>query len=105
MRGCGRRARISFYAIAFLYNRAIGPTQIFAIMNQTSTLQTVIESVEALSTEEQDFLFNLIHKRRINQRRQEIAQHATQTLDAVQNGTAQRNTATEIMADLFGDDE
>jgi hypothetical protein len=74
-------------------------------MNQTSTLQTVIESVEALSAEEQDFLFNLIHKRRINQRRQEIAQHATQTLDAVQNGTAQRSTATEIMADLFGDDE
>jgi hypothetical protein len=22
MRGCGRRARISFYAIAFLYNQA-----------------------------------------------------------------------------------
>jgi hypothetical protein len=74
-------------------------------MNQTSPLQTAIETVEALSIEEQDILFDLVQKRRIEQRRQEIAQNTIRTMEAVKNGTAQRGTATEIMADIFGDDE
>lgn len=73
-------------------------------MHLTSTFQSVIESVEALSEEEQDILFDLIQKRRIAKRRQEIAQHAIETLEAVKNGTAQRGTAAEIMADIFGDE-
>jgi hypothetical protein len=74
-------------------------------MNQTSTFQTVIESVEALTEDEQDILLDLIKNRRIAHRRQEILQNATQTMAAIQNGTAQRGTAAEIMADIFGDDE
>jgi hypothetical protein len=74
-------------------------------MSQTTSFQTVIEYVEALSTDEQDLLFDLIHKRRITSRRQEIAQNAVATLEAVKNGTATRGTAAEIMADIFGDDE
>lgn len=74
-------------------------------MNQTSTFQTVIESVEALTEGEQDILLDLIKNRRIATRRQEILQNATQTMTAIQNGTAQHGTAAEIMADIFGDDE
>jgi hypothetical protein len=74
-------------------------------MLSTSTLQAALESVEALSQEEQDFLLELIHKRRIAQRRQEILQNAAKTMEAVNNGTAQRGTAAEIMADIFGADE
>lgn len=74
-------------------------------MSQTVPFQTVIEFVEALSEEEQDVLFDLIQKRRISKRRQEIAQSAEKTLEAVRNGTAKRGTAAEIMADILGDQE
>ncbi len=68
------------------------------------TLQTVIEFVEALSEDEQDVLFDLIAKRRIIKRRQEIAENASTTMQAVNNGNAQRATATELMANIFGNE-
>jgi hypothetical protein len=74
-------------------------------MPQTSTLQTVIEAVEALSIDDQDFLFALIHKRRIAQRRQEIAQRAVEVTDAIKNGTAKIGTVEDLIADVFGDDD
>jgi hypothetical protein len=52
----------------------------------------------------QDFLLELIQKRRIAQRRQEILQNAAKTMEAFNNGTAQRGTAAEMMADIFGED-
>jgi hypothetical protein len=81
-----------------------------ATMPQTSTLQTAIEAVEALSTEDQDFLFDLIHKRRtqpsqaILQRREEIRQNGIAAMEAVNSGTAKRGTAAELIADLFDDE-
>ncbi|GAP96778.1 hypothetical protein [Leptolyngbya sp. NIES-2104] len=74
-------------------------------MSQAVSFQTVIEFVEALSEEEQDVLFDLIQRRRISKQRQEIAQNAEKTMEAVRNGTAKRGTAAEIMADIFGDEE
>jgi hypothetical protein len=74
-------------------------------MSQPPTLQAIIESVEALSEDEQDILFDLIHKRRIAKRRQEIAQNAKATRQAVSNGTAQKGNPAELMASLFGDEE
>ena len=74
-------------------------------MSHPPTLQAVIEFVEALSQDEQDILFDLIYKRRLAKRRQEIAQNAQATMQAVRNGTAQRSTAAELMADVFGDEE
>ncbi|MBF2075058.1 MAG: hypothetical protein IGS50_15045 [Synechococcales cyanobacterium C42_A2020_086] len=74
-------------------------------MQQTYKLQAVIESVEALSEEEQDMLFDLIHKRRIAHRRQQIAQRARDITEAIQNGTAKIGTVDELVADLFGDEE
>jgi predicted hydrocarbon binding protein len=74
-------------------------------MFQPPTLQAIIESVEALSEDEQDILFELIHKRRIAKRRQEIAQNAKATMQAVGNGTAQRGTATDLMASIFEGEE
>ena len=75
------------------------------MLDQTSTLQVAIESVEALTEEEQDLVFGLIQKRRLEVRRKEIARSAIETMEAVRNGTAKRGTATEVMADIFGDDE
>ncbi len=74
-------------------------------MSQTHTLQAIIELVEALSEDEQDVLFDLISKRRISKRRQEIAQNAKATMQAVNDGTAKRGSAAELMANVFGDEE
>jgi hypothetical protein len=75
------------------------------MLAQTSSLQAAIESMEALTEEEQDMIFSLIQKRRVELRRKEIAQSAINTMEAVKNGTAKRGTAAEVMADIFGDDE
>jgi hypothetical protein len=76
-----------------------------ALMTEAVSFQTVIEFVEALSEDEQDELFTLIQKRRVLKRRQEIAQNAEKTLEALRNGTAKRGTAAEVMADIFGEEE
>ena len=73
-------------------------------MSKPVSLQTVIEYVEALSTEEQDLLLELIYKRRIEQRRQEIASNAAQTLEAMRTGTAKRGTLVNLRADLLSDE-
>ncbi|NJP10611.1 MAG: hypothetical protein HC866_14990 [Leptolyngbyaceae cyanobacterium RU_5_1] len=74
-------------------------------MSQSPTLQAIIEFVEALSEDEQDVLFDLISKRRIAKRRQEIAQNAKATMQAVRNGTAQRGTAAELIFQKLEDEE
>ena len=73
-------------------------------MSKPVSFQTVIEYVEALSTEEQDLLLELISKRRIEQRRQEIARNAAQTLEAIRTGTAKHGNLEDLRADLFSEE-
>jgi len=68
-------------------------------MSKSVSLEKAIEYVEALSSEDQDLLFELIQKRR---RRREIANNAAQTLAAMQAGTAKRGTLDRLKADLQG---
>jgi hypothetical protein len=68
---------------------------------QTLNLQQALDYVESLSSEEQDLLIEIIQKRRIEQRRKEIAADAKQTLKAVELGTVKRGTIKDLMADLL----
>jgi hypothetical protein len=70
----------------------------------TSRFQDIIDSVESLSVEEQDYLFDLIRKRRIEKRRLEIKQNGEETLNALANGSAKKGTAEEIKAYLLEDE-
>ena len=70
-------------------------------MSVSVSFQTLVEYVEELSTEDQELLFELIKKRRIEKRRQEIASNATETLAALQADTAKRGTLAELQADLL----
>jgi hypothetical protein len=70
-------------------------------MSNSVPLQTVIEYVEALSPEDQELLLELMHKRRVEQRRREIATNAIQTLEALKTGRAKRGTLAELRADLL----
>jgi hypothetical protein len=69
-------------------------------MSNPLIFQTVIDYVEELSEDEQDILFDLIKKRRIEKRRAEIAVNAQNTLTALKLGTAKRGTVADFKADL-----
>ncbi len=69
------------------------------------TLQEIIAQVESLPIEAQDQLFELIRKRRIENRRDEILANAQEVFKAVETGTAMRGSVDDLIADLLGDDD
>ena len=69
-------------------------------MNNAISFQKVVEYVESLSAEEQDLLFELIRKRRVEERRSEIAINYRETLEAMKAGRAKRGTVADLRADL-----
>lgn len=69
------------------------------------TFQEIIDSIEILPTEDQDQLFDLIRKRRVEARRIEIAANAQELFKAVEMGTAKRGTFEELKSYLLEDEE
>ena len=68
------------------------------------TFQEIIDSIEELTIEDQDQLFEFIRKRRIENRRAEILANAQEVMEAFKNGTAKRGSVDDLIADLLGDD-
>ena len=69
----------------------------------TISFQEIIDSVEKLSIDEQDYLFELIKKRRIEKRRLEIANDAKAILESFKQGTAKIGSVDDLIADLLDD--
>jgi ribosomal 50S subunit-associated protein YjgA (DUF615 family) len=69
------------------------------------TLQEIIDQVESLPAADQDQLFELIRKRRIENRRDEILAKAQEVFRAVETGTAMRGTFEELKSYLLEDEE
>lgn len=69
------------------------------------TLQEIIDQVESLSIEDQDQFFDLIRKRRIENRRAEILANAQEVFKAVETGTAMRGTFEELKSYLLEEEE
>ncbi|MFM9267606.1 hypothetical protein [Tychonema sp. BBK16] len=69
------------------------------------SIQEIIDQVQSLSIEDQDQLFELIAKQRIENRRAEILANAQEVMQAFKNGTAKRGSVDDLIADLFGDDD
>ena len=67
--------------------------------------QEIIDSIESLSVEDQDYLFELIRKRRIENRRAEILANAEEVMRSFKAGTAKRGSVDDLIADLLGDDD
>ncbi len=63
----------------------------------TAYFQNLIESIETLSIEEQDYLLDLIRKKRIEKRRSEIADNAQAILTDLQEGKAKIGTVDDLM--------
>ncbi len=66
-----------------------------------TSFQEIIDSIEQLSFDEQDYLFELIKKRRIEKRRSEIATDAKATLEAFKQGKAKKGSVEDLIADLL----
>jgi hypothetical protein len=69
------------------------------------TFQEIIDSIETLTVEEQEDLFKLIRKRRIENRRAEIAANAQEVFKAVEAGTAMKGTFEDLRSYLLAEDE
>lgn len=70
------------------------------------TYQEIIDRIEELPVEEQDDLFELIRKQRIEQRRTEIAETGERLRQAVKMGTAKSfDNVEDLKSYLFVDDE
>jgi hypothetical protein len=69
------------------------------------SFQEIIDSVENLSFDDQDYLFDLIKKRRIEKRRLEIAANAKATLESLKQGTAKKGSVDDLIADLWDDQD
>lgn len=69
------------------------------------TLQEIINSIENLPTEEQDYLFEFLRQQRIENRRSEILANAKEVMQAFKDGTAKRGSVDDLIGDLLGDDD
>ena len=69
------------------------------------SFQEIIDSIEKLSIDEQDYLFELIKKRRIENRRLEIANNAQATLECFKQGTAKTGSVDDLIADLLDEQD
>ena len=69
--------------------------------NSNLSFNEVLKNVESLTTEDQDLLFEIIQKRRIEARREEIARNAQATIKSLQDGTAKIGNLEDLKADLL----
>jgi hypothetical protein len=70
------------------------------------TYQEIIDRIESLPVKEQDDLFELIRKRRREQRRTEIAEVGERLRQEVRMGTAKSfDNVEDLKSYLFADDE
>jgi hypothetical protein len=69
------------------------------------TVQDIVRSIEQLSIEDQEELFEVIRQGRIRQREAEILASRSELKQAIADGTAQRGTVQDLVADLLGDDD
>ena len=62
----------------------------------TSSFQELIETIEALSLDDQELLIEIIRKRLIQQRRAELAAEIAEARDAYQRGEVRRGTVADF---------
>ena len=71
------------------------------MVNSNSFFNEILDKVESLTIEDQDLLFEIVQKRRVEARRESIAKNARQTIESFQNGTASTGGLDSLKADLL----
>ncbi|NMG22245.1 hypothetical protein [Brasilonema bromeliae] len=70
------------------------------MIEKTSTLQKVIEAVEALDIDAQILLIDIITKRLNQQRRDELLKEVAQAQHDYEQGSVRRGSVEDLMAEL-----
>ena len=72
--------------------------------DRVTTLQKALDYIENLPPEVQETLIEIIKKRMVDRRREQIARNAKETLNAVREKKAKYGTVEELKRDLLGDE-
>ncbi len=64
------------------------------------TLQEIIKSLESLSKDDQNYLFEILRQCRLENYEKEILANAQELKTAIENGTAKMGTVEDLIADL-----
>ena len=67
------------------------------------TIQDIVKSIEQLSIEDQEELFEVIRQRRIEQKEAEILADREELKQAISDGTAKRGNVHDLIDDLLED--
>ncbi len=69
------------------------------------TVEDIVESIDRLSIEDQEKLFDIVRKRRIEQQEAEILASRRELKQAISNGTAKKGSVQDLITDLLGDND
>lgn len=69
-------------------------------MTLTSTFDRVLEMVETLPPEEQDMLIDLVRRRRVEARREEMAENVLCAREEFREGRIKASTVQELMEEF-----
>jgi hypothetical protein len=72
------------------------------MVTESVSLNTVLEYVEKLDIEDQQYLQEIIHRRLIEKRRAGIVHRAKQAKAGVEKNRCRSGTAEDLLADLNG---
>jgi hypothetical protein len=67
------------------------------------TVEDIVNSIDRLSIEDQEKLFELVRKREIEHQEAEILASRRELKQAISNGTAKRGNVQDLITDLQGD--
>jgi hypothetical protein len=70
-------------------------------MDTTLGFNSILELVESLTEDEQKTLIDLVNKRRIERKRDQIAANIINSTKEYEQGNVFRGTADEVMAELM----
>jgi hypothetical protein len=73
--------------------------------NKMMTVEEIVDSIDRLSIEDREKLFELISKRRIVQQEAEILASRRELKQAIANGTAKKGSVQDLITDLLGDND
>ena len=66
----------------------------------SSTFQVALETVEALTPEDQEMLVEIVRRRLIERRRTELAEDIAAAREAYRHGDVRRGTVDDLMVEL-----
>jgi hypothetical protein len=69
------------------------------------TVEDIVDSIEQLSIEDREKLYEIVRKRRIEQQEAEILASRRELKQAISDGTAKKGNVRDLIADLLGDND